>query len=51
LLTDSLTQLYAAALRGLAIDAIQPHAGMEVEGAVELLKRYHLMLLDQQQSD
>jgi AcrR family transcriptional regulator len=49
-LTDSMTQLYAAALRGLAIDAIQPHAGKEIEGAVDLLKGYHLMLLDQQQS-
>jgi hypothetical protein len=50
-LTDSLTQLYAAALRGLAIDAVQPHSGPEIEEAVALLKRYHMMLLDQQTSD
>lgn len=44
-IVDELTQLYAAALRGLAIDAIQKGASRDIEGAVALLKRYHRLLV------
>ena len=46
-LSDAVTQLYAAALRGLAIDALKPRSMADIEAAVDLLKRYQLMLLDQ----
>jgi len=45
---DALVQLYAAALRGLAIDATQKSASRDIEAAVELLKRYHRMLVKEE---
>ena len=45
-LSDALVQLYAAALRGLAIDALQRDKS-DLDEAVELLKRYHRLLLEQ----
>jgi AcrR family transcriptional regulator len=47
-LVDELTQLYAAALRGLAIDALD-RGPDRLQGAVDLLKRYHLLLVGEQQ--
>ena len=44
-LVDALTQLYAAALRGLAIDATQGRASPDIEAAVQLMKRYHRLLV------
>lgn len=44
-LSDALTQLYAASLRGLAIDALQRNPA-DVEASVQLLKRYHLLLVE-----
>jgi AcrR family transcriptional regulator len=44
-LSDALVQLYAAALRGLAIDYTQQSSRPDIEAAVELLKRYHRLLL------
>ena len=47
-LIDSLVHLYAATLRGLAIDATQKGASRDIEGAVELLRRYHRMLVKEE---
>ena len=44
-LSDALVQLYAAAMRGLAIDYTQQSSRPDIEAAVELLKRYHRLLL------
>jgi hypothetical protein len=44
-MSDNMVLLYAAAIRGLAIDALNRPAG-ELDGAVELLKTYHTLLLD-----
>jgi AcrR family transcriptional regulator len=43
--SDALVQLYAASLRGLAIDALQKDAA-DLDAAVALLKRYHLLLVE-----
>ncbi|CAN5167542.1 hypothetical protein BH11PSE2_BH11PSE2_08280 [soil metagenome] len=45
-LSDAMVQLYAAALRGLAIDYLQPSSRPDIEAAVELLKSYQMDLLD-----
>jgi AcrR family transcriptional regulator len=47
-LVDALTQLYAAAMRGLAIDATQSRASPDIEAAVQLMKRYHRLLVADQ---
>jgi hypothetical protein len=39
-------QLYAAALRGLAIDALWPQSMPDIKGAVALLKEAQLNLLN-----
>src|SRR5436190_327406 len=44
---EAMTQLYSAALRGLAIDLLQPGARAGVPACVELLKAYQNQLLDQ----
>jgi len=44
-LSDALTQLYAASLRGLAIDALQRNPS-DLDAAVNLLKRYHVLLIE-----
>jgi AcrR family transcriptional regulator len=44
---EAMTQLYSAALRGLAIDLLQPGARVGVPACVELLKSYQNQLLDQ----
>ena len=44
-LSDCLVQLYASALRGLAIDSTLRETSPDIEGAVELLKRYHRLLI------
>ena len=44
---EAMTQLYSAALRGLAIDLLQPGARVGVAACVELLKSYQNQLLDQ----
>lgn len=44
-LSDSVVQLFAASLRGLAVDALQPGSKKKVDAAVELLKRYHRLLI------
>jgi AcrR family transcriptional regulator len=36
---DAMVQLYSAAIRGLAIDALFPHSREQVQAAVELLKQ------------
>jgi AcrR family transcriptional regulator len=38
--------LYAAALRGLAIDAIWPHSKADAKAAVALLKEFQALMLD-----
>jgi AcrR family transcriptional regulator len=43
---DAFVQLYAAALRGLAIDALWPQSMPDIKGAVALLKEAQLNLLD-----
>ena len=43
---DAFVQLYAAALRGLAIDALWPQSIPDIKGAVALLKEAQLNLLD-----
>jgi AcrR family transcriptional regulator len=40
-------QLYAAALRGLAIDSLWPHSRPDIKGAVALLKEFQLHMLEQ----
>jgi AcrR family transcriptional regulator len=42
---DAFVQLYAAAIRGLAIDALRPHAPQDIKGAIALLKETQLALL------
>ena len=44
--TDAFVQLYAAALRGLAIDALWPQSMADIKGAVALLKEAQLNLLE-----
>lgn len=39
-------QLYAAALRGLAIDSLSPRSSPDIKGAVALLKEMQVMMLD-----
>lgn len=43
---DAFVQLYAAAVRGLAIDALRPHAPADIKGAIALLKEAQLNLLE-----
>jgi AcrR family transcriptional regulator len=43
---DAIVQLYAAAIRGLAIDALQPAVRADVEAAVALLRDSMLMWAD-----
>lgn len=43
--TDAFVQLYAAAIRGLAIDALRPHSPQDIKGAIALLKETQLTLL------
>lgn len=43
---DAFVQLYAAALRGLAIDALWPQSMPDIKGAVALLKEAQLNLLE-----
>ncbi len=43
---DAFVQLYAAALRGLAIDALWPQSLPDIKGAVALLKETQLHLLE-----
>lgn len=43
---DAFVQLYAAALRGLAIDALWPQSMPDIKGAVALLKEVQLNLLN-----
>ena len=43
---DAFVQLYAAALRGLAIDALWPQSMPDIKGAVVLLKETQLHLLE-----
>lgn len=40
-------QLYAAALRGLAIDSLWPRSRPDIRGAVALLKEFQLHMLEQ----
>ena len=42
---DAFVQLYAAAIRGLAIDALRPHSPQDIKGAIALLKETQLTLL------
>lgn len=44
--TDAFVQLYAAAIRGLAIDALRPHSPQDIKGAIALLKETQLNLLE-----
>ncbi|HEX5008408.1 MAG TPA: TetR/AcrR family transcriptional regulator [Hyphomonadaceae bacterium] len=43
---DAFVQLYAAALRGLAVDALWPQSMPDIKGAVALLKEAQINLLD-----
>lgn len=43
---DAFTQLYAAAVRGLAIDALWPQSMPDIKGAIALLKEAQLNLLE-----
>ncbi len=43
---DAFTQLYAAAVRGLAIDALRPSSTTDIKGAIALLKDAQLALLE-----
>jgi len=43
---DAFVQLYAAAIRGLAIDVLRPHAMQDIKGAVALLKEAQANLLE-----
>lgn len=43
---DAFVQLYAAAVRGLAIDALWPQSMPDIKGAVALLKEAQVDLLD-----
>lgn len=43
---DAFTQLYAAAVRGLAIDALWPQSMPDIKGAIALLKEAQLSLLE-----
>jgi hypothetical protein len=43
---DAFVQLYAASVRGLAIDALRPHAAQDLKGAIALLKETQLNLLE-----
>lgn len=43
---DAFVQLYAAAVRGLAIDALRPHSPGDIKGAIALLKEAQLNLLE-----
>jgi len=44
---ESFVQLYAASMRGLAIDAIRPQSRDSAERAVQLLKRFQRNMLDE----
>lgn len=44
--TDAFVQLYAAAIRGLAIDALWPQSMPDIKGAIALLKEAQVNLLD-----
>jgi AcrR family transcriptional regulator len=44
---QAMTDLYVAALRGLAIDLLQPGARADVTAAVNLLRRYQTQHLDE----
>lgn len=43
---DAFVQLYAAAVRGLAIDALRPHSPADIKGAIALLKEAQLNMLE-----
>lgn len=43
---DAFVQLYAAALRGLAIDTLWPRSARDIRGAVKLLKEFQRDMLD-----
>lgn len=43
---DAFSQLYAAAVRGLAIDALWPQSMPDIKGAIALLKEAQLNLLE-----
>jgi AcrR family transcriptional regulator len=43
---DAFVQLYAAALRGLAIDALSPQSMPDIRAAVALLKDFQVQMLD-----
>lgn len=43
---DAFVQLYAASVRGLAIDALRPHAMQDIKGAIALLKEAQVNLLE-----
>lgn len=43
---DAFVQLYAAAVRGLAIDALRPHSLPDIRGAIALLKEAQLNMLE-----
>jgi AcrR family transcriptional regulator len=43
---DAFVQLYAASVRGLAIDALRPQSMPDIKGAIALLKEAQLALLE-----
>ena len=43
---DAVVQLYAAAIRGLAIDALQPRMRPDLQSAVALLRETMLLWVD-----
>ncbi len=43
---DAFVQLYAAALRGLAIDALSPQSMPDIRAAVALLKEFQVQMLE-----
>ena len=43
---DQAITVYVAALRGLAIDVIYPRPGVDIEGALKLIKQNHMAALD-----
>lgn len=43
---DAFAQLYAAAVRGLAIDALSPRSMTDIKGAVAMLKDFQLHMLE-----
>jgi AcrR family transcriptional regulator len=48
---NAFVQLYAAALRGLAIDALWPRSASDIRGAVALMKEFQEHMLDRMLAD